>query len=325
MLAACLKAKEPPATTDTGTDTVSTTPTGISTSGLPLWVYTTTVLDGTADVNTVEGELLARHTGATFTGNLLGPTLVAEHVHEIFFQLNNDTAASVDLTADGVTVVDAPTVSPGGAETQIFQTTEGPGVVSWHSEERAGEGLAGLVTIRDELDFPVLDIDETANIILFEPDPGVMEVNTCVTEPSTTPPTGTTDTAGACPALQPAPEGFTVLVFQRLTQVYTPEFARHGGPPNEFITSTFAAPILLLTEGNDVRLNVYNMAKAPHTLDLGGLPFGDAGAALEPITLQPGEGVQLTAEVLTGLGSYTVTCTTCDHLPVQAGRVEVIE
>jgi len=297
--------------------TTSTSDTSSGTSGLPLWVYSSQVAEGTSSQQALDGQLLFELDGMTFSGKLFGPTLVAEGTHEIFYQLRNNTTETVGLSAVGVDVVDAPDIAVNDSQTTVIQTREAT-VTAYEAAGRQGLGLTGLVTVRDPLAFPVNDLDEHVNLVLFEPEASATLVNECAVQESL-------DTGGGCPRMVPAPGGFTVLLAQRLTQAYTPPGARHGGPPNEFLTTTYDAASVLLTKGNDVRLNVFNMTSSTHTMTFGGLPFGDNGAALGEVTLAPGEGRQYTATQLAETGEFDIGCLDCDLPKAQIGRVAIVD
>lgn len=293
-----------------------TADTGWQGSGLPLWLYTSFVDEGLSSQQSLDGQVLMELDGYTFgAGSLLGPTLVAEDVHQIYFQLQNKTTETVGLTAAGVEVVDAPDIAVNDSQTTVLRTST-PTVSAYHAEGKQGLGLTGLVTVRDPAAFPVNDLDEHFNLILFEPDASAVMVNECAVQ---------VGTSTGCPRMVAAEPGFTLLLAQRLIQAYTPEGVRHGGPPNEFLTQTFTAPTLSLTVGNDVRLNVYNMTSSSHTLSFGGLPFGDDGGPLPDLTLAPGEGRQFTAVALSGPGEHAVACVDCDLPMAQSGLVAIVD
>lgn len=314
LLAACSGGKGEEVTTVT-TPTVSTTDTGLFVS-MPVWQYEATASDGVATRTTLDGEVIAQLTGYLFSAQPLGPTLVAEPDHQIMFTLDNRTSIEVELLAEGVTVSNAPTIASGQKAVTVMITDGGPGVHAWRMPE-TGHGLAGLVTVRDPDEFPVLEIDTQVNIVLYQAAADATTVNRCVLD-------GITDTGGACPAMEPAESDLSLLLMQRLTQTWTPDYLRHGGPPNEFITATPLAPRLQLTEGEDVRINIFNMTESTHTLDLSSLPIDTAGGPVTTLVLDADTGVAYTREQLAGVGIYPVRCLDCEVEAAVTGEIEIV-
>ena len=291
-----------------GQVTVGCGATGQTTAGdlLPTWLYSQEVLEGEATLSYAGGTRQVGVDGAHFYGQLLGPTLVSGPDHRLCLQLRNDTQAPVTLQLPAVHVVEAPTMLPG--ETAITEaiTPTVPSVTPWLDPAQEGQGLMGLVVVRDPALVAAVDPTEHLSLVVFAPDPAISTVTAC----SDCPPT-------------PAPADLTLLVAQRVIQAYRPDPLRHGGPPNEFLTMTLPDGEMTTTGGDALWLNLFNSTDVAHTIDLGQLPVGGGGAPAGAIVLAPGEGLSL-AGTPTTPGTYALRCTDCPDADLATILMEVV-
>lgn len=283
---------------DTGLDT--------STYPWPVWVYRFLVQAGTAQLFTADGDPGLR-VGASLWGAAFGgPAMVAELDHEVRFTIQNRTQSEVSFDFPGVEMIRPAAIAAGQDATIWFRTTQGPGVYIYRvgSDTPARSGLFGLLTLRDPAVFPVEQLDVQVNLVMLDTPLERTEVNDCIL--------GAQDTATTCPSWRPAlPGENTALVTQRLLLNMVPQ--RHGGIPNEFLTTTVRN--LDVRAGSAVRINLASLSEGSHTLSLGGLSatHPDSGETVEAITLGEGEATYVMLEDIGPPGAYVLGCTDHDH------------
>lgn len=272
----------------------------------PLWVYQ---FDVAAKTSTFDsgGQPLVRVEGYAWASSFGGPTLVAEPDQEIAYTITNGTSMELPFTFEGVEVI-TPVVVPAGDGAQaLLRSTQGPGVhvyrVPSTGDELARAGLFGLITVRDPAEFAVDEIEQQANIIVVDLPLAATEVDGCVS--------GTVTDPASCPAWTPATAAYgTVVISQKL--LVNP-LQRHGGPPNEFSTTTIRE--LVWNAGEDVRINFGSLGAETHTLALGGLSWTDptTGGSRDAVVVEPGIGAHLMLYGVGPAGTYEVSCLDHDH------------
>jgi len=270
-----------------------------TTSGF-LWVYQTTAMLGSWTVSASEDDSVAID-GVTFGGSFVGPTLVMEEGHDLLLQLTNRTDGDVWLDAPGLEVTASPCFGVG--RTALFggRSVRGAGVTLWSADSAEAAGLAGLVVVRDFELLSAVQPEKHLNVVIWEVTPQQASVVSC--EP------GGSGRPDDC-VTEPVAPGTNVLVLQTLTQVFEPDLVFHGGPPNEFLTTSLPTGRMTLVAGEGVWLNVYNQTNHVRTLDLGSLPLGPGGTPAGEVVLQPRQGVSL-AGVPTNEEEVVVRCVDC--------------
>lgn len=298
-----------------GADTSGSTPTVVDTSAvltagcarLPCWDYNVSVMKADTFFSGDQQDL--RLEGYQWGGFFGGPTLVSETDQEVRLTLNNGSPLAFDLVFPGVDVVAAGTWGPGATAEVRYETTRGPGSYLWRAtaQEDARSGMFGLVMVRDPDEFPVLDIDDHRNLIFVDVPLTASETGACGTYGS--------DSGLRCPAPADAdPSPSTVLLGQgvRCTWSCDPAGSRHGGPPNEFLTTS--SQRFLLQAGDDLRMTFANLGDTPHTLTLGGLRWTDVhGQVVEAVDIAPGEAIHHLFPGIDQPGEYAFHCVDHDH------------
>lgn len=282
----------------------------------PLWVYQFVVQPETSELGAGP---LVRVDGYGWSGSYGGPTIVADVDHEVTYTVTNNTALELAFTFPGVEVIQPMVVPVAGGGAVTYRTSQGPGVhvykVASTDDDLARRGMFGLLTVRDPAAFPVDALEKQSNLVLVDLPLAYTEVDACLT--------GAADTAGPCPSWVPADEAFgTALVAQR---ILVNPLQRHGGPPNEFQTTTVDA--LYYTAGDDVRVNLASLGDEPHTLSLGGLTWKDplSGEPRDTLVLEPGQGTHVVLEAVGPVGGYEVRCLDHDHHGLDAVVIHVEE
>lgn len=311
LLTACGggKPSPPPATTPpTSTSSVSTTvplvvavdcasaAAGIAPTegegGTPVWGYTGRAWAGSWVHHASEGPRFAEGDGVVMAGiGLMGPSAVLAPDHMLCLSLGNETGHEVTLDAPGMARSVRRAVADGESGTWEAVAPSSPGVFLWSDDPLEGAGLAGLVVVRDPARVASVQPTFHLNFVIFEPDVPV------------------THDCDGCGTPTPAADGEPLLVVQRLVQVWRPDGVWHGGPPDEFLTTTLPSSPKV-EAGAALWVNLFNQGATAHTLDLGALPLGAGGAAAGPIVLAPGEGLSLTG-IVQEPGVYPIVCSDC--------------